>query len=158
MRGVRGPIVTSSRLDADAETVWARAATFEGINYEFAGLLRMTAPRDVREAGLDGVKIGERTCRSWILLLGLIPFDYDDITIVELDPPHGFLERSPMLSNRLWEHRRRIEPAGGSCVLTDEIRYEPRLPLPHALLRPIYAAVFALRHRRLRKRFGGRPA
>jgi ligand-binding SRPBCC domain-containing protein len=152
---MRAPIVTSSRLDAEPQTVWARIASFEGINDEFAGLLRMTAPRHVREAGLDGVEVGERLCRSWLLLLGVLPLDYDDITIVELDPPHGFLERSPMLSNRLWEHRRTIEPAGDGCVLTDAIRYQPRLPIPHALLRPVYAAVFALRHRRLRKRFGG---
>jgi ligand-binding SRPBCC domain-containing protein len=152
---MRGPIVTRSFLPADPQAVWDRVATFDGVNDEFAGLLRMTAPRAVREAGLGGVRTGERLCRSWILLLGVIPFDYDDITIVELDPPHGFLERSPMLSNRLWEHRRTIEDAPGGCVLTDAIRYEPRLPLPHALLRPLYAAVFALRHRRLRRRFGG---
>jgi hypothetical protein len=100
--------------------------------------------------------VGERLCRSWILLFGVLPVDYDDITVVELDPPHGFLERSPMLSNRLWEHRRTIEPAGpGRCTVTDAIRWEPRVPLPVA---PVYRAVFALRHRRLRRHFGGRPA
>jgi ligand-binding SRPBCC domain-containing protein len=152
---MRGPIVTSSRLAAPADVVWERIASFEGINDEFAGFLRMTAPRAVREAGLDGVRVGERLCRSWILLFGVIPIDYDDITVVELDPPHGFVERSPMLSNRLWEHRRTIEPDGDGCVLTDAIRYEPRLPLvPAALQNRVYAAVFKLRHRRLRRRFG----
>jgi ligand-binding SRPBCC domain-containing protein len=154
---MRGPIVTSSFLRAAPEAVWEHVVTIEGINAEFGGLLRMTAPRDVRERGLGGVTTGERICRSWILLLGVLPIDYDDITLVELDPPHGFLERSPMLSNRLWEHRRTIEPADGGCVLTDAIGYEPRVPLPHALLRRVYGAVFALRHRRLRKRFGGEP-
>jgi ligand-binding SRPBCC domain-containing protein len=150
---VRGPIVTSSRLNAEAATVWERIASFKGINDEFAGLLRMTAPKHVREAGLAGVTIGERLCRSWILLLGVIPVDYDDITVVELDPPHGFLERSPMLSNRLWEHRRTVEPDGDGCVLTDTIRWEPRaMPLTPAA---VYRGVFALRHRRLRRRFGG---
>jgi len=152
---LRGPIVTSSFLASSPQAVWDRIATFEGINDEFAGLLRMTAPRAVREAGLDGITPGERLCRSWILLLGVLPLDYDDITVIELDPPHGFLERSPMLSNRLWEHRRTIEEAPGGCVLTDAIRYEPRVPVPHPLLRRVYGAVFALRHRRLRKRFGG---
>jgi hypothetical protein len=153
---VRGPIVTSSFLDASAESVWERIASFEGINDEFAGVLRMTAPKDVREAGLDGVRVGERLCRSWILLFGVVPVDYDDITIVELEPGRGFLERSPMLSNRLWEHRRAIEPLGpGTCRVTDAIRWEPRVPLPVA---PVYRAVFALRHRRLRKHFGGRAA
>ena len=154
---MRGPIVTSSFLPADPQAVWDRVTTFEGVNDEFGGLLRMTAPREVREAGLSAVTVGPRVCRSWILLFGLLPVDYDDITLVELDPPRGFLERSPMLSNRVWEHRRTIAPAEGGCVVTDAIRYEPRLPVPHALLRRLYAAVFALRHRRLRKRFGGEP-
>lgn len=155
---MRGPIVTRSFLTADAQTIWDRIASFEGINDEFGGLLRMTAPRAVREAGLDAVVVGERLCRSWILLFGVVPIDYDDITVVELDPPHGFLERSSMLSNRVWEHHRTIEPADGGCVLTDAIRYEPRAPVPHALLRRVYGLVFALRHRRLRRHFGGRPA
>jgi ligand-binding SRPBCC domain-containing protein len=155
---LRGPIVTSSHLDAPAEAVWARASTFAGVNEEFGGLLRMTAPREVRERSLGAVRVGERVCRSWILLLGVVPIDYDDLTLVELDPPHGFLERSPMLSNRLWEHRRAIEPDAEGCVVTDTIRYEPRLPVPHAVLGRVYGAVFAWRHRNLRRRFGGRPA
>jgi ligand-binding SRPBCC domain-containing protein len=145
---MRGPIVTRSHLDAPPQAVWDRIVTFEGVNDEFAGLLRMTAPRDV----------GQRICRSWLLLFGLIPFDYDDITLVSLDPPRGFHERSAMLSNRVWEHRRTIEGAGAGCVITDAISYEPRLPVPHALLRRVYGLVFAIRHRRLRKRFGGRAA
>lgn len=90
---MRGPIVTFSLLHADAETVWARVCTFEGVNDEFGGLLRMTAPAEVKEAGLGGVQVGEPVCRSWILLLGVIPIDYDDITLVELDPPHARLRR-----------------------------------------------------------------
>ena len=66
--------------------MWEHIASFEGINDEFAPLMKMTAPRDVRERGLDGVVVGERLCRSWVLLFKLIPFDYDDITIVRLDP------------------------------------------------------------------------
>jgi len=155
---MRGPIVTRSRLDAAPEAVWERATSFEGINDEFAGLFRMTAPRAVREAGLGAVTVGERICRSWILLFGVLPVDYDDITLVELDPPHGFLERSTMLSMGAWEHRRTIEPAGAGCVVTDAIRYRPRLPIPDALLRPLYAFVFRLRHRRLRRHFGGTAA
>lgn len=155
---MRGPIVTSSFLAAAPEAVWARAASFDGINDEFSGLLRMTAPRAVRERGLDGAEPGRRLCRSWLLLFGVIPFDYDDITLVEIEPGRGFLERSSMLSNRVWEHRRSIEPAEGGCLVCDSIRYEPRLPLPHALLRRVYALVFAVRHRRLRRRFGGRSA
>ena len=44
-----------------------------------------------------------------------------------------------------------------SCVLTDQISYDPRLPLPDALLRSVYAAIFRHRHKRLRRHFGGHP-
>jgi hypothetical protein len=60
-----------------------------------------------------------------------------------------------MLSQRHWEHERTIELDSGGCVITDRIRYQPRLPVPDLFLQGLYRAVFAHRHRRLRKRFGG---
>ena len=49
-----------------------------------------------------------------------MPFDYDELTLVRLDPGRGFLERSRMLSQRLWEHERTLEPSGeGGCLVTD---------------------------------------
>jgi ligand-binding SRPBCC domain-containing protein len=115
----------------------------------------MTAPRRLRDQGLEAVVVGERLCRSWLLLFGVLPIDYDDITIVRLDAGRGFLERSTMLTQRHWEHERTIEPGDSGCVVTDRIRYEPRVPLPDFLLRPLLAAVFRYRHRRLRRRYGG---
>ena len=153
---MRGPIVTRSRLDAPPEAVWARAATFEGINDEFGGLLRMTAPREVRERGLDAVVPGRRLCRSWLLLFGVIPIDYDDITVVRLDPSRGFLERSPMASQRFWEHERLVEPDGDGCVVTDRVLHDPKIPLGGRLQSAVFRQVFKHRHRRLRKRFGAR--
>ena len=135
--------------------MWAAVSTFAGINAEFWPLFRMTAPAHVRREGLAAVQLGRRLCRSWVLLLGVLPVDYDDITLARLDPPHGFLERSSMLSQRHWEHERTIEPAPGGCTITDRVRYHPRLPVPDVFLRRLYRAVFAHRHRRLRKRFGG---
>jgi len=153
---MRAPIVTASLLHAPREQVWAAVATFQGINDEFRPLFRMTAPARVRREGLAAVEVGRRVCRSWVLLLGVIPVDYDDITLVRLDPPGGFLERSAMLSQRMWEHERTLDSVGEHCRLTDRVRYEPRLPVPDALLRGLYRFVFRHRHRRLRRRFGGR--
>lgn len=152
----RGAIVTRSLLRATQDEVWAHVSSARGINQEFWPLLRMTAPRRVREQGLGAVQVGERVCRSWVLLLGVLPVDYDDITLVRLDPPRGFLERSKMLSQRTWEHERAIEPCADGCTITDRIRYEPRVPLPDSAFRALYALIFRLRHRRLRQRFGGR--
>lgn len=152
---VRDAIVTRSLLQADPETVWARVTTAEGVNDELWPLLRMTAPAGLREHGLAGVTVGVRVCRSWVLLFGVLPVDYDDITLERITPPRGFLERSTMLSQRVWEHERMIEAAPGGSSLTDRVRYEPRLPIPDVVLRRLYTFVFRHRHRRLRLRFGG---
>ena len=154
--GVRGPIVTRSLLKASREEVWAMVSTARGINDELWPWFRMTAPRRLREGGLAEVEIGRRICRSWVLLFGVLPVDYDDITLVRLEPPGGFLERSRTLSQRTWEHERTLEETPEGCVLTDRITYVPRLRVPDRALRPVYAAVFRHRHRRLRRRFGGR--
>jgi hypothetical protein len=155
---LRAPIVTRSLLQKDPATVWAGITTWKGINYEFRPLLLMTAPRRLREQGLEAVVVGERLCRSWLLLFGVLPIDYDDITLERFDPGRGFLEQSRMLSQRRWEHERTVEPeASGGCILTDTVRWEPRLPLPDFLLRPLFRSIFRYRHRRLRRRYGGRP-
>jgi ligand-binding SRPBCC domain-containing protein len=146
--------VTASRLAASREQVWKRVSTMEGVNAELVPIARMKVPRGV--GGLDPgtVPIGERVGRFWILLFGLFPVDYDDLTLVRLDPPAGFLERSQMLTMRVWEHERTLEPADGGCLIRDRVRLEPRLPGAARVLLPVYRAVFRHRHRRLRRRFG----
>jgi ligand-binding SRPBCC domain-containing protein len=153
---LRGPIVTSSLLLASREAVWARVSTAAGINDELWPLFRMTAPPRLRSEGLAAVEVGERVCRSFVLLGGVLPVDWDDITLVQLDPPAGFRERSSMLSQRVWEHERTLEPAPDGCVLSDRIGYEPRIAVPDVVLRALFSRVFRHRHRRLQRRFGGR--
>jgi hypothetical protein len=151
-------ISVSSRLEAGADRVWARVITPAGINDELRPWLRMTVPRGVERLDPSSVELGRPIGRSWVLLFGLLPFDYDEITLVRLEEGRGFLERSRMLSQRVWEHERTLEPtADGGCLITDRARWEPRIPLPGALLRPLFRAVFRHRHRRLRRRFGGVP-
>jgi hypothetical protein len=149
-------VSVSSRLDARADRVWDRIVTPAGINDELRPLLRMTVPRGVERLDPASIELGRPIGRSWVLLFGLVPFDYDDITLVRLEEGRGFLERSRMLSQRVWEHERTLEPtADGGCLITDRVRWEPRIPLPGPLLRPLFRAVFRHRHRRLRRRFGG---
>ena len=66
--------------------------------------MRMTVPRRLRGKTIDDVEPGEGLGRSWLLLFGLIPFDYDDLGLAELGPGHRFLERSTMLTAH--RHRR----------------------------------------------------
>jgi hypothetical protein len=148
-----------SRLNADAGEVWERIASLEGINYELRPLLRMTAPAELTSLDPGEIPVGTCIGRSWILLFGVLPFDYDDLTLVRLEPGRGFLERSRMLTQRLWEHERTLEPhPPGTCTLTDRVRFEPRLGLPGRPVAPVVQAIFRHRHRRLRRFFGGEPA
>jgi hypothetical protein len=151
----RSQVRVESRLEAAPEAVWVRVTSAEGINDEMAPLFRMTVPRGLAVLDLDRVEPG-RLGRSWILLFGVLPVDYDDLGLERIEPGRGFLERSTMFSQRLWEHERTIEPlADGGCTVSDRVAWEPRLPLPGRLLRPLFGAFFRHRHRRLRRRFGG---
>jgi ligand-binding SRPBCC domain-containing protein len=143
-----------SLLVASPETVWERVSTFEGVNDELAPVLRMTAPASVRRLDPSEVVLGERIFRSWVLLFGVLPIDFDDLTLVALEPGRGFQERSRMLSMSVWEHERTIEPNGSGCRVRDRLRFEPRLPGSGPLLERIVGATFRHRHRRLRRRFG----
>lgn len=152
----RAEISVGSTLRAEPGAVWERAMSAEGINAELAPVLRMTVPRGLESLDLHGLEPGPLG-RSWILLFGLIPVDYDEIGLERIEPGRGFLERSTMLSQRLWEHERTIEPGGDGTVIVDRIAWEPRLPLPGRLLRPLFAAFFRHRHRQLQRHFGGSP-
>jgi len=125
----RAEFEIGSILQATPAAVWERAMSAEGINAELGPLLRMTVPRGVDSLDLHGLEPGPLG-RSWLLLFGLIPIDYDEIGLERIEPGRGFLERSTMLSQRLWEHERTIEPAaGGGATLVDRLAWEPRLPL-----------------------------
>jgi ligand-binding SRPBCC domain-containing protein len=143
-----------SRLPASPEAVWERVSTFEGVNDELGPVLRMTAPASVRALDPADVVLGERIFRSWVLLFGVLPIDYDDLTLIALEPGRGFHERSRMLSMRVWEHERTLTADGSGCVVRDRLGFEPRLPGMGPLLERVIRATFRHRHKRLRRRFG----
>ena len=144
----------SSPLRAPAEQVWAHASTFAGVNRELWPLVRMTYPPTSSRLTPDTFPVGRTAFRSWILLFGLLPVEYDDITLVELEPGRGFYEVSRMLAVREWRHRRSVRPTADGCVVTDEIGMVPRWRGTGWLLVQVYRLVFAWRHRRLRRLFG----
>ena len=153
------PVVEQrSVLAADAATVWAAAISPEGINHELGPWVRMSVPAGFRLTAGD-VVLGERLLRSRVSLLGVLPFDYDDLTLIELEDGRRFLERSPMLSARVWQHERIVEPApGGTCTVTDRVTFVPRVRRAARLHRRVVLAIFRHRHRRLRARYGSAPA
>ena len=113
----------------------------------------MTFPAGVTALTPETVRIGERICRSWVLLFGFVPVDYDDVTLIELEPGRRFLERSSMLSQRFWQHERTIEPYAGGTRVCDRVRFVPRVRLLAPVYRRVLRAAFALRHRNLRRIF-----
>ncbi|REJ85546.1 MAG: hypothetical protein DWQ36_02875 [Acidobacteria bacterium] len=146
-------IVRTSRLAAPSDVVWRHAASPQGVNRELAPFLRMTFPPDFDDL-TSSWQPGERLFRAWILLLGILPVEYDDLAFVEVEEGRRFLERSELLTQRIWEHERIVEAAGAGCTLTDRVRFEPRVRWLGPLARRIVAALFAWRHRRLRRLFG----
>jgi hypothetical protein len=144
-----------SVVSASASEVWERVITEEGINDEMRPWLRMTMPQSLRGATIDDVRVGEPLGRSWILALGLVPVDYDDLCLAELEPGRRFLERSQMLSMRLWQHERIVEPDGNDAArVTDRLHFELRrvpaaIPGAARFAAWMVARFFAHRHRRL---------
>jgi ligand-binding SRPBCC domain-containing protein len=152
----------SSALPAPAREVWDRAVTPEGINVELRPLLRMTMPRALRGKTIDDVEVGVPLGRSWILLGGLLPVDFDDLCLAEVEPGRRFLERSRTLAFSTWRHERIVEPDGADgCRVTDRLGFELRsavawIPGLARLARAIVGALFRHRHRRLMRLHGRR--
>ena len=144
----------SSLVAAPATDVWAWVVTPEGINDEFRPWLTMSMPAAASGLSIDTLELGKPIGRSWIRLFGVLPVDYDDLTIVEVEPGRRFLEQSRLFSAPQWQHERVVESAdGGSSRVTDRLTFSPRRGF--GLLGPrIIRLIFWYRHRRLRRRFG----
>ena len=139
----------SSVVPAPPDAVWARVTTFEGVNHELMPIVGMTCPAAFRRIDPETVPIGRRWFRSWILLFGLVPIDYDDLRLLAVEPGRSFHEDSTMLTQRRWVHRRALEPVAGGTRVTDRIEFEPRVALVGPVLQRLFHAVFRHRHRRL---------
>jgi hypothetical protein len=133
--------------------VWDVVTSAEGVNYELSPLLRMTVP-----GGSDLTLREGPLGRSWVLLGGVLPVDYDELFIAAFEPGRGFSERSSLGSARAWHHDRTLSPLEGGCRVEDRIAFEPRIPGLGGLLAFTFEAIFRWRHRRLRQRFGTPPA
>lgn len=149
----------STPVAVAADEMWQWATSIEGIRYELSPWLGMSVP-----AGVDAEAFRARLSasdvplplvvgRSWVTLFGLVPLDWDDMVIVELEPGRRFLERSSMLSLRVWQHERIIEPRERGARVTDRLSWVPRTALVRAPARRIVPALFRHRHARLAARF-----
>jgi ligand-binding SRPBCC domain-containing protein len=118
--------------------------------------MTMSMPRGAKSLTVDNVPIGETIGRAWLRLFGVVPFDYDRLTIAELVPGRSFDEQSTMMCMRRWRHQRSVSPDdNGKAVVHDRITFQLRAPVRP--LTPIVAAglraLFGHRHRRLQRHF-----
>lgn len=143
----------SSDLAIAAEDLWRHSVTPVDINAEFKPLLQMRFPQGMDDV-TEGWAPGDIGFRSWILLGGLLPVDYDDLRFIELEPGHHFVERSTMLSQAYWEHRREIHPLEGGARITDSIEFAPRATVLTPVYEKIFSMIFRYRHRSLRRMYG----
>lgn len=160
--GLVGSLRCTSTLPVAQRTVWERITTTEGINDEIWPVLRMTVPRAFAGLTIDDVEPPRTLGRSWLLAGGVLPVDYDLITIEALDPPEMFLEHSTMLMFSEWVHERRVRAvAADRSVLQDLVSWRGRGALNRTepmrrLQASFLGALFRHRHERLARHFGCR--
>jgi hypothetical protein len=144
-------------LARPADEVWERVTTPAGINAELRPWMRMTVPRRWKGTSLADVAPGDTLGRSWVLLFGLLPIDYDDLGIADVRDGY-FLERSTMASAQRWQHERWVEEdrrgQERACIVRDRLEFVPRrwitaIPGGRRAHQGIIIAVFRHRHRRL---------
>jgi hypothetical protein len=158
MRSKGEPTVVERRsvVDAAADRVWQRVITPEGINDELGPWMTMSMPSGAESSTVDNVPVGIPIGRSWLRLFGVLPFDYDLLTIAELQPGRSFREESTMLSMSRWQHERSVTPDGDTkSVVHDRITFQPPgwLRFAAPVLKKTITALFGHRHRRLQRHF-----
>jgi ligand-binding SRPBCC domain-containing protein len=145
-----------SVVAAPPEDVWQRVVTPEGINDEMRPVMTMSMPRGAESLTVDDIPVGVPIGRAWLRLFGIVPFDYDYLTIIELEPGRRFLEESTMLSMSTWRHERTVTPDGSrASVVHDRVSFRMRagLRLASPLIANGIGAFFSHRHRRLVRHF-----
>jgi ligand-binding SRPBCC domain-containing protein len=149
-----------SVVNAPADEVWARVVTPEGINDEMRPVMTMSLPRGAESLTVDNIPMGIPVGRAWLRLFGVLPFDYDYLTIAELEPGRRFREESTMGSMSTWRHERTVTTDGPqTSVIHDRVSFRLRagLRLATPLVAPGIGALFSHRHRRLQRHFAVTP-
>jgi hypothetical protein len=136
------------------QDVWERIVTPEGINNELSPYVQMTVPSLMRGKSISEIPVATPLGRSWFLLFGILPFDYDELTVAELEPGRRFLEKSSMFSIRHWSHERTLTPVPGGCEVKDRVEFElrpffARIPGMYSLVMSTLQFLFNHRHKKL---------
>ncbi len=145
-------IIIESHLQRSPLEVWKKISTLQGVNEELAPFVRMTASADQMKLPFTEAPIQQKLFTSVLLLFRVIPVD---LHFLKLDDiwQYGFRENSSSLMHAYWQHERTITGEADNCVLKDHLKFKPRLPLIHLIMRPIVRFIFEHRHRQLQKWF-----
>jgi ligand-binding SRPBCC domain-containing protein len=149
-----------SHLAAPAPVVWNRLVTAEGINEEVRPWLTMSLPPGLSTGSLDHAPVGVPLGRAWLRAFGVVPFEWDNLLLAELDPGRRFHEISSMITARRWEHERTLTPIGAHQTrVHDRVVFHARRGGHgvEALMHLLVNAVFTHRHHRLQRHFGVAP-
>jgi hypothetical protein len=144
-----------SALARSRREVWATVATMRGVNAELMPFVRMTYPPDLPALTAVEVIPGEVAFHSWLLFLGVLPFDRHALALEQVTAEEGFVEESTSWMQRRWRHERLlIDRADGGCIVTDRLTIVPRIAFVAPVVRIVVRFLFDHRHARLRRRFG----
>jgi hypothetical protein len=166
-----------SHVSTPRDLVWSGITTFHGVNKEFFPLLRMSCPfPDLRLN--SAMATGQPLFRSWLLLFGIMPIEFDLLGLSSVIENVSFEEKSTMALISEWNHHRFLcdenaeeeqdeekeeegserhyedgkerKIARGGTIIRDRLLFTPRIPGTGFILRLIVRALFSYRHMRLR--------
>lgn len=135
------------------EKAWSHMTSPSGVNAEFWPFLRMTFPSTMDDVTSDW-QPDQHRFRSWLLLFGIIPVEYDDFGLREVDIGKRFLESSEMLSQQQWVHEREISETPAGTRISDRVCFVSRLPFLERVYLGVFRLVFRYRHFRLKQLYG----
>jgi ligand-binding SRPBCC domain-containing protein len=140
-----------SELKESPDNMWKWITSSEGLNHELFPILHMSSLSNFSTKNLDTIELGVPITRSWLLLFGLLPIGFSELTLVELNVGERFIEQSKMSFMKSWRHERIIIPHGAGTIIRDVLTYEPIIS--NQLCTFFIKLLFRNRHKKLRNRF-----
>ncbi|ATB45619.1 hypothetical protein [Corallococcus macrosporus] len=149
-----------SYVEVTPAEAWAWVTSMKGISTEMHPYLRMTAPPGVTGIADLAFEPGMPLFRGRLLLGGVLPVGWTDLTLRELEPGRRFVEESPMSAMRQWRHERRIVEAHAGVDIIDQLDFEPRFGgwLTEAFVRRLFEHRHSVLRRALTPSLGGRAS
>lgn len=123
-----------------------------GVNYELSPILKMSAPQKWEVEPISKWPVNSDIFSSTILLFGFLPIDLHRFNFLSVNGM-GFKEASSSLLNKLWSHERTISTSGSGSKIKDVVHYKSKLGFLGNLFKPVYQAIFAHRHKRLKLKY-----